>query len=399
MKYQGNIMVITYWSLNDALIQTYTLPYLRQIRSLIGDSRKIILVCLEKNGTHHPLTQLEPGIEILQLPYIPFGGKAALKWLSYLTLLKKTIRTNAVGVIHAWCTPAGMIAYLLSKKTGKPLIIDSFEPHAEAMVENGSWKPNSMAFRLLFRYEKQQYKQAQHLICCTESMKDYAEKKYGKTHANFYVKPACVDRNLFSFNLQKRDSLRRELLLENKTVMVYAGKLGGIYLDEEVFRFIKQSIEVFGENFRVLFLSAHTIEEIHERCMHFAIPTEFIQLKFVPHREVPDYMMTADFAITPVKPVPSKRFCSPIKDGEYWSLGLPVVITENISDDSSIIHHENAGVILREFTDSALRKAAREMKKLLDDENPETLRSRIQQLAIQHRNFENSLNVYRAIYD
>ena len=40
---------------------------------------------------------------------------------------------------------------------------------------------------------------------------------------------------------------------------------------------------------------------------------------------------------TPVKPVPTKRYCTPVKDGEYWALGLPVIITEGISDDSGII--------------------------------------------------------------
>ena len=35
-----------------------------------------------------------------------------------------------------WCMTAGSLGYILSKTSGKNLVIDSYEPHAEAMVEN-----------------------------------------------------------------------------------------------------------------------------------------------------------------------------------------------------------------------------------------------------------------------
>src|SRR6187431_588550 len=48
MKTAGNILVFTQWSFKDALVQTYTLPYIDIIREIISPERKIILVTAEQ---------------------------------------------------------------------------------------------------------------------------------------------------------------------------------------------------------------------------------------------------------------------------------------------------------------------------------------------------------------
>ena len=45
-----NILIITYWSYKDALIQTYTLPYVKVIRENLSDDQKIYLVTLEQDS-------------------------------------------------------------------------------------------------------------------------------------------------------------------------------------------------------------------------------------------------------------------------------------------------------------------------------------------------------------
>ena len=43
MKLKGNILVLTQWSFKDALIQTYTLPYVEILREIIPTERKIFV--------------------------------------------------------------------------------------------------------------------------------------------------------------------------------------------------------------------------------------------------------------------------------------------------------------------------------------------------------------------
>ena len=142
MKEAGNILVFTQWSFKDALIQTYTLPYIDIIRETISPGIKVILVTAEQ--PHIALSKEEAdqinnewkkrNMELLPGPYKRFGLKKLVASAGNLSKLIGVIRKEKIKTIHAFCTPAGGIAYLLSKFTGADLIIDSYEPHAESMV-------------------------------------------------------------------------------------------------------------------------------------------------------------------------------------------------------------------------------------------------------------------------
>jgi hypothetical protein len=109
-------------------------------------------------------------------------------------------------------------------------------------------------------------------------------------------------------------------------------------------------------------------------------------------------MGLGDFAFSAFKPVASRKYCTPIKNGEYWAMGLPVVIAEGISEDSDIIRETNSGYVLRSVNDEEFRKAAEHIRNLLNSEDRTNLAARIHGLAQKHRNFVLAQQVYRKIY-
>lgn len=403
MSGKKNILVLTQWSYKDALIQAYTLPYVKIIAKYLPEGSKIYLVTFEQKSHKIQQSELkeikyeleENGIHLLNFSYSTFGIISLIKYSFAFFSLLFVIFTKKIKFIHAWCTPAGALGFALSIFTGKPLIIDSYEPHAEAMVENKTWNKNSFKYRLLFYFEKKQSQRAKTIISTTEGMKDYALKKYGVDLDNFYVKPACTDMKIFSINKKKDKNLSAELQTINKIVCVYAGKFGGIYLSKEVFDFFRESEKKWGDKFRALLLTPTPKEELNKLAKDSGFdPTKMI-VRFVDHKDISRYMGLGDFAITPVKPIPTKKYCTPIKDGEYWGLGLPVVITAGISDDSEIIEKFNAGAVIKELTTSGYKNAIDKIELLLNDE---TTALRIHNIAEKYRSFEIADKIYKSIY-
>lgn len=401
---KGNVLVLTPWSYNDALIQTYTLPYLRIIRQKLPAVNNIVLVTNEQERLAlstkeiNTINQgwLQQNMQLVAFPYKRFGWRKMLSSANEIRALYNIVRKGKIDVIHAFCTPAGSIGYLLAKLTGKPLIIDSYEPHAESMVENNSWKSNSIAFRILHILEKWQTQYASSFIATSEGMRQYAKDRFGVTIQNFYVKPACVDLEKFRPN-QPDAKLQAEIGLQGKVVCVYAGKLGGIYLREEVFDFIKQCYLHWGDTFRFLMLTNATSEEVQKEMKRVGLPEEIVVQKFVRHEEVPLYLSLGSFAINPVKPVPTKRYCTSIKDGEYWAMGLPIVITKDISDDSDIIEKNHIGYKLNALTEEEYRNAIAAIEKLLSTDKID-LQKRIRATAETYRSYRIAEDIYSKIY-
>jgi glycosyltransferase involved in cell wall biosynthesis len=315
--------------------------------------------------------------------------------ISNLYKLYRVIKKERIKTIHAICTPAGGLAYIISKFTDVVFIVDSYEPHSESMVENGTWKQNSFAYKILSFFEKKQTQKALALIGTTAGMKQYAADRFGVTDPNFFVKPACV--NLAKFYPREKDNyLLKKLELENKIVCIYAGKLGGIYFKKEVFDFIKTCYEYWSDNFRFLMLTNASREEIDAECKRAGIPLNIVISQFVFHNEIPAYLSLGDFGINPVKPVPTKRYCTSIKDGEYWAMGLPVIISPNISDDSCIIEKEKIGVIMNFAEPNQFIRALIQLDELL--KNNSDLKKRIRQTGERYRSYIIAENIYKTIY-
>lgn len=397
-----NILVLTYWSYQDALIQTYTLPYVRMIKSKIRSNGKIYLMTLEKP---HLTTRVErsgirnllrdEGIEWISFRYIPFGFMAIMNSLFLIVRLWWLIGQQNINTIHSWCTPAGGLGWVLSKLTGKQLILDSYEPHAEPMVEAGQWDENSLAFRLLFWLERKQSRSADTVIACVDSMRTYANSRYNASFKYFYVKPACVDLNLFHPEKSKNPLLVAKYGLERKMVYVYAGKFGGSYLTDEVFLLLKKAQDFYQDRFAVVLLNNHPKEFIVKKALEAGVNIDCIIHEFIPHSQVPEYMGLGDVGLVPFVPVSSKRYGSPIKTGEYLAMGIPVLITKDISDDSEMIEEFGIGSVWKSFDDASIVDMIKKLDVKMKD--PE-IKKKARIIAEQTKTFDLAERVYSEIY-
>ncbi|MFN6039499.1 MAG: hypothetical protein ACK452_13600, partial [Bacteroidota bacterium] len=136
------------------------------------------------------------------------------------------VRKNKINVIHTWCTPAGMIGYIIHMFTKTRFIADSFEPHAESMIENGTWNKNSWAYRILFWFERKIVRKAEEIIAIAPGMENYIFEKYNHKIDSIFIKPACVNLEKFELSLKKNKTLLNKYSLNDKIICLYAGKFG-----------------------------------------------------------------------------------------------------------------------------------------------------------------------------
>ncbi len=123
-------------------------------------------------------------------------------------------------------------------------------------------------------------------------------------------------------------------------------------------------------------------------------------VKTVQPRDVPGHLQAADFAISLIKPAPSKVSSSPTKVREYLASGLPILANRGIGDVDAIIERHRVEVLIEDFRDPTYRKAVTSILAQVErDPGPETRRRRAaeEELSLNTVGVPRYLDVYRRL--
>jgi hypothetical protein len=386
-----NILYISYWGFAEGLTQATAIPHLR-ILAGFTEVRKITFVTIEREQRG----QFEPhGIpKVVHIPFYSVPRRFHLDKIHDFTRfpvrLVRIIREEGIDKIICRGAPAGALGYLAGRKTDIPFFVESFEPHSAYMLEAGVWRRWDPRFILQMRWEEKQKRYAIGLMPVSESYRTKLIAE-GIPEDKIRTVPCGVDPFVFGFDPQKREKTRNGAgISADDLVGIYVGKFGGNYYDREAFHIFREAFGYFGDRFRLVILSPDKMEFILQRAAEAGIDPERVICKNVPHPEVPCWLSAGDFAFATYKASPSKRYLSPIKVGEYWANGLPVLLTEGVGDDAEIIRQEGGGALFS-LGEKELRSAFVKIEELLQDRNH---RKSISLLALKYRSFERVRQVY-----
>ena len=395
------ILFLSYWGLNDGLTTSTVFPHLRLLQER-ADVAAVRLVTIERGPDAERELAFQPGFPATKISFEPLRSRPSRNVLlnkieDFVRFPQELIRQVAEfkpDFILARGAPAGALAYLVWQKTKLPFYVESFEPHADYMLESGVWRRYDPRYLFQRHWEKRQKQLARGLMPVAENYRKQLISE-GVPAARIATVPCSVDPEAFAFSPAARQQVRQRLgWAPDALVGIYVGKFGGIYYDAEAFAVFKQTAEYFGPSFRLLILTPDPLEEVQAKLAAAGLATATSFVTKAPHAEVPGYLAAADFAFATIKPAPCRLFCSAIKIGEYWANGLPVLVTPGVGDDSAIIATEGGGAVFDLTQPASVVEALRHLASFMQAAN---YRSAIQALALRHRSLGRAREAYQSL--
>ncbi len=380
------VLFISYWGIKDGLTRSTVIPHVK-ILSEFNEIENIYLITVER-GKRVAEEIIDPKIKHIPIFSRSFSFPLIDKIVDFIKiphLLAKLINEKKINKVIARSAPAGVFAYLLLKKTHIPFYVESFEPHAAYMLETSTWHSWDIRYILQKRWEKKQFNLASGLMPVTENYRKALES-VGIDKDKMITVPCGVDLELFKFNLNDRKLIRRELFIDHHNVGIYVGKFGGLYLRNEAAQFFRTLFNHLTDFF--LIILTPDLKFIKNVFSDLNISDSKYFITNVPHNTVPQYLSASDFGMALYKSFPSNKYLSPIKIGEYWANGLPVMLTNGVGDESQFLELESGGALFDIYNPiPALEKIEMILKSTGH-------RSRIFKLAEKYRSLSNVRNAY-----
>jgi len=384
------------WSFNDALCQSQSLPY---IRDLADSGRKFALITFETGEIPKIPAAIHENIAWFPIAW-DAGNALSAKVLGIMRVLARgswICLKHRPTLIHSRTSLPAFMAVCLKVLFRRRFLYDADSLLSDEYADIGHLSAASTGLKFLKWSEGWARKNADEIIVLTDVMRRIYKDELGVTQ-RIQVIPCCVDSSKFEFSRIARETIREELGIADEPLLVYVGKAGSWYLVEETFIFFnefrKQSPDAM-----LLIVSTDPAAVFDEIAFRLGIGPDLYFVRKSTYEKVREWLSAADVGLALIKQVPSKRGSSPVKLAEYLSCGLPVVITDRIGDCSRIINDNRVGAVLpNAHTSQAFEAAGAELRSLLADR--QALRLRCQATA----EAEFDLKVagtprYRSIYD
>jgi glycosyltransferase involved in cell wall biosynthesis len=373
-------LYVCYFGLREPLVQTQVLPYLRQLQS---ENVQVSLLTFEprlrETWTPNEISKQRAafeaeGISWHCLKYHKWPSLPATIYdmaVGAWTILR-IMQREGVDILHARNHVSALMSAAAKKLKGGHLVFDIRGFMPEEYTDAGLWPENGYLYRGLKRVERYLLGVSDAFVLLTEKARDIVFPGCSNTD-NFgrpiEVIPCCVDFERFeSADQASRESLRAELNVTARRVIVYLGSFGGWYMTDEMTEFLAVAHDQDPTTFSMI-LTQSPRQMVTDRMSSLGINEKNFFVTRVTPGEVPRYLRAADIAISFIKPCYSKQSSSPTKIAEYLASGLPVVCNTGIGDLDKLIDGNRVGALLREFTPEAYLLALQEVDAMRGDEN------------------------------
>jgi glycosyltransferase involved in cell wall biosynthesis len=358
-------LYICYLSLADPLVRTQVVAYLA---GLAERGHTIHLLTYETELSRARRRELRSEMAALGIEWhgLRYHKRPSLPATIYDTfagaaLAAYLVLRHRLRAIHARSHVPLAMALLARPFTRRRIIFDIRGLLAEEYADAGRWTREGAPYRLTTWIQDVGLRRADAFVVLTNAVR---RELWGPDPPdNVQVIPCCADFD----RLAPRDAdVRADLELGERPLMIYVGKLTGVYMDREMADFFVAARRK-RPDLALLVLTQSPADSIVDELRRAGVPEEAYRIASAPADQVGEYLAASDFAICFCHPKPSLIAASPTKIGEYLAAGLPVVSGPRVGDTDTILREEQAGAVVDKFEEPAYERAAVEILALADD--------------------------------
>jgi glycosyltransferase involved in cell wall biosynthesis len=400
------VLYISYDGMTDALGRSQVIPY------LVGLSSKghtiHIISCEKKTAAQ---TERDDVKEILRKNNIHWHPLSFSTQPPFLSKVKDVVRIKKKSlelqqkemfeIVHCRSYIAALAGLELKMKHDVKFVFDMRGFWADERIDGNIWNLKNPIYRTIYNYFKKQerlfFHHADAVVSLTQNGKDVIENIFGNEIATkTTVIPCCADTELFSREnvpAHKVRELKSRLdLSDNHFVLSYLGSVGTWYLLDEMLLFFKKLKTKFPDA-RFLFISGDDPSHIKRIASENGIDPDDIIIAKAARENVPAYLSLSNASIFFIKPVFSKKASSPTKQAEIMSMGIPVICNSGVGDTDKIFSDNDAGLVLKDFSETEMERVISEMDKILKLD-PTQIRNK----AVKLFSLDDGVEKYHKIY-
>jgi len=356
-------MKITYFSIEDIDSGLFKSQVLNKLNAILEIEHDLTFQLVVFNSPwkilkHRRLLKayrsvLSERIKINYYPVLPplrtvltsvIQSKLIFSWLRLIAGLLVKINGDVIHCRSYWPT-------LIALKTfKKPIVFDIRSLYVAESVAAGKLKIPSFEYDYWLNIEKFCLSKSTVNSVVSEPMITYVKKNAPLVKVEY--NPIIVNTDEIFFDVNQREELRKQLLWEDKTIIVYSGSLGYGGINKVSLTKLLTLLSKSVHEVRFLFLTDESPNAIIELLTSASISPDTAFITKAKPKELYKWLSAADIGIHALPAQLDSDTRLGTKVVEYWSNGLPVILNEHVGAAVKLAEKYNLGIVVSENDDN-----------------------------------------------
>ncbi|MDD5530639.1 MAG: glycosyltransferase [bacterium] len=271
--------------------------------------------------------------------------------INSLPILFCIVLRHRINFIHSRNYPASVLVSFVNRVLGIPYVFDMRDVYPEKGIEAGIFGKESWSYRLWKFIERRLIKSASYVITTSEPFKEYVQTNFHPSKVIFL--PNCVNPLRFKPDNTTRKTMREKYGLSNKFVLLHSGAFG---TPKDLFLILKYFLHFktikTNTHLVILYGMNKDVPYILSSAKKAGVQEGDLTVLSLSPDEVPKYILLGDVGLHLESMAIATPYGIGVKDGEYLSSGLPIIVTKWQEGIAPFVTKYNAGIVIDTLMDS-----------------------------------------------